>query len=66
MNILAGYVSSVFQDFESFLRTKIGLFEGVIRYVSKEYISSFKNFELEPGIYTFKDLSEALFNILQT
>ena len=33
--------------------------------VLDEYISSFYTYELQPGIYTFKDISEALFNILQ-
>ena len=30
-----------------------------------EYNSSFITYELEPGIYTFKDISKALFNFLQ-
>ena len=34
--------------------------------VSDEYSSSFITYELDPGIYTFKDISEALFNILQS
>ena len=33
MNILAGYPSSVFQDFENYLRTEIDLFEDDIRLV---------------------------------
>ena len=33
--------------------------------VLDEYNSSFITYELEPGIYTFKDLSEALFKNLQ-
>ena len=66
MNILALYTSSVFQDFESFLRTQIDLVEDDIKLVLDEYNSSFITYELEPGIYTFKDISEALFNILQT
>ena len=33
--------------------------------VLDKYNSSFITYELDPGIYTFKDLSEALFNILQ-
>ena len=63
--ILAIYVSSIFQDFESFLRTEIDLVEDDIRLVLDEYNSSFFTYELEPGIYTFRDLSGALFNILQ-
>ena len=65
MNIVAGYVSSVFQDFESYLRTEVELIEDDIKLVLDEYKSSFITYELQPGIYTFKDISEALFNILQ-
>ena len=66
MNILAIYTSSLSQDFESFLRTQIGLIEDDIKLVLDEYNSSLITYELQPGIYTFKDISEALFNILQT
>ena len=65
MNILARYTSSVFQDFESFLRTEIDLVEDDIKLVLDEYNSSFVTYELDPGIYTYKDLTIALFNILQ-
>ena len=57
MNIVAGYVSSVFQDFESYLRTEVDLIEDDIKLVSDEYNSSFTTFELQPVIYTFKDIS---------
>ena len=66
MSILAIYTSSVFQDFESFLRSQIDLIEDDIKLVLDEYNSSFITYELDPGIYTFKDISEALFNILQS
>ena len=66
MNILAIYTSSVFQGFESFLRTQIDLIEDDIKLVLDEYNSSFFTCELDPGIYTFKDISEALFSILQS
>ena len=56
MNILAIYTISVFQDFESFLRTQIDLVEDDIKLVLDEYYSSFISYELEPGIYTFKDI----------
>ena len=65
MNIVAGYVSSVFQDSENYLRTEVDLIEDDIKSVLDEYISSFITYELQPGIYTFKDISQALFNILQ-
>ena len=41
MEILASYVSSVFQDFESFLRTQIDLVEDDIKLVLDENNSSF-------------------------
>ena len=66
MNIVAGYVSSVFQDFESYLRTEVDLVQDDVKLVLDEYNSSFVTYELDPGIYTFKDISEALFNILQS
>ena len=65
-NIVAGYVSFVFQDFESYLRTEVDLVQDDIQLVLDEYNSSFITYELDPGIYTFKDISEALFNILQS
>ena len=64
--ILAGYVSSVFQDFESYLRTEVDLVQDDVKLVLDEYNSSFITYELDPGIYTFKDISEALFNIIQS
>ena len=59
------YVNSIFQDFEGFFRTEVDLVEDAIRLDLDEYISSFITYELEPGIHTFEDLYEALFNILQ-
>ena len=55
----------MFQDFESFLRIQIDLIEDDVELVLDEYNSSFITYELQPGIYTFNDISEALFNILQ-
>ena len=66
MNILAIYTSSIFQDFESFLRTQIDLVEDDIQLVLDEYNSSFITYELEPGIYSYRDFSEAVFYILQS
>ena len=62
---LAIYVNSIFQDFESFLRTEVGLVEDDNRLVLDEYNSSFITYELDPAIYSYKDISKALFNILQ-
>ena len=65
MRLLSFYTSSAFQDFESFLRTQTDLVEDDIKRVLDEYNSSFITYDLEPVIYTFKYISEALFNILQ-
>ena len=61
MNFLAIYTSSVFQDFESFLRTQIDLVEDDIKLVLDEYNSNFITYELEPGIYSYRDIAEAVF-----
>ena len=65
MRIFAIYVCSVFQDFESFLRTEVDLVEVDIDMLWDEYNSRFIRYELTPGIHTFKDLSESLLKILQ-
>ena len=65
MNILAIYTRSVFQDFESFLRTQIDLIEDDVKLVLDEYNSSFITYELEPGIYSYSEISEALFKFLR-
>ena len=64
MKTLVRYTKSIFQDSESFLRTEVDLVEDDIRLVLDEYKSSFITYVLEPGIYTSKDLSEALSIIL--
>ena len=66
MNILAIYTRSVFQDFESFLRTQIDLIEDDIKLVLDEYNSSFITYELEPGIYSYGDIAEVVFYILHS
>ena len=66
MEIFARYTTSVFQGFESYLRTEVDLVEDDVKLVLDEYNSSFITYELDPGIYTFKDISEALFKILQS
>ena len=66
MIILAGYTRSVFQDFESFLRTEVDLIEDDIKWVLDEYNSNFITYEWQSGVYSFKDISEALYNILES
>ena len=66
MNILSIYIRSVFQVFESFLRTQIDLVEDDIKLVLDEYNSNFITYELAPGIYSYRDIAEAVFYILQS
>ena len=66
MNLLTGYTRSVFQDFESFLRAQNDLVEDDIKLVSDEYNSSFISYKLVPGVYSYRDLSEASIYILQS
>ena len=58
--ILVGYARSPFRDFESYLRIVVGLDEDGIQLILKPYIANFVIYELDPGIYTIKDLQEAL------
>ena len=66
MYVLSGYSSSLFQDFESFLTTEVDLVEDDIKSVLEEYNSSFITFEIPPGFYIFKDISDTLLNFLQS
>ena len=65
MNILASYTSYLFPYFERYLRTEVDLVEDDFRLVLYKIISSFLTYELKPGFYNFRDLSEFVFNILQ-
>ena len=65
MRILAIYVNSIFQDSESFLRTEVDLVEDDVRLVLDEYNSSFNTYILQSGIYTLKDIFDALLGFLQ-
>ena len=66
MKFLAGYIRSIFQDFESYHRTEVDLVEDDIRLVSDENNSSSTFYDLQPGVYTFEKVSEALFKILHS
>ena len=67
MRIWAIYLYSIIQGFESFLRTEIDLVGDDINLALDDNISGLTTtYEIEPGMCTSKDISEALFNILQT
>ena len=58
--LLMNYTPSSFRDIESYLRNSTGLNEDGIQLILKQYISKFIRYEISPGIYTFKDISEVL------
>ena len=66
MDILARYTSSIFQDFEYYLRTEVDLVQDYIRLDLDDYNSVFITCDLQPGIYSFKALSEVLLRNLQS
>ena len=66
MLISSGYTGSIFQDFESHLRTEFDLVGDDIRLVLDEPLNQPMNYEISPSIYTFKDISEALLRFLQS
>ena len=57
---LLGCSRSLFQDFESYLRIVVGLDEEDIQLNLKQYNSHFFNYELTPGIYKIKDISDTI------
>ena len=57
---LLNYSRSKFRDFESYLRIRVGLDEEDIQLISKEYNSHFITYQLSPGIYTIKDISDVV------
>ena len=58
--LLLGYSKSLFRDFESFLRTVIGLDEEYIQLMLKQYNSHFVTYELTLGNYTIQDISDTI------
>ena len=56
--LLLNYSRSQFRNFETYLRIRVGLDEEDIQLVLKEYNSHFITYELSPGIYTIKDISD--------
>ena len=61
--LLMGYASSPFRDFETYLRTFVGLDEDVIRLLLKQKISNFNTYEIPPGMHSIKDISEVVYTM---
>ena len=58
--LILKYMHSSFKDFESYLKILSSLDENDIHLIFKQYIPKFATYKIPPGVYTFKDLSEAL------
>ena len=55
-----GYARFSFRSFESYLRIVAGLDADDIILISKQYKLYFATYKITPGIYTIKDISEAI------
>ena len=62
MLILAGYIRSIFQDFESYLRTEIDLVEDYIRLVSDEHNASFITLNTTRSLQLYRSLRSSFEN----
>ena len=58
-----GHARSPFPDFETYLRSVVGLDEDDIQIISKQYNSHFVTFEIPPGFNSIKDISEAVYTM---
>ena len=58
--ILLSYTQSSIRDFETYLRILPGLNEHDIQLILKQYNSKVITYEISPGVYTIRDLSEVL------
>ena len=58
--LLLNYSRSKFRDFESYLRIGVGLDEKDFQLILKDCNSHFITYQLSPGIYTIKDISDVV------
>ena len=58
-----GYARSPFRDFESYLRILVGLDEDDIQLILEQYSSNFVTYEIPHGIYSIKDISDAVYTM---
>ena len=56
-----GFDSSLFRKFEIFLENVVRLDENDVRLLLKQYISNLVTYKTDPGIYTVKGISEAVY-----
>ena len=58
---LMGYARSPSRDFETYLRIVVDSDEDDIQLILKQHNSNFVNYGISPGIYTIKDIPEAVY-----
>ena len=58
--LVMGSARSTFRNFESFLSIVVGLDQDGVQIIIKQYNSNFVTFEIPPGIYSIKELSEVV------
>ena len=63
--LIMNYTQSSLRDFESYVRISTGLKEDDIQLKLKQYNSKFNPYQMFPGIYTFKDISEVLSRVFE-
>ena len=61
--LLLGYARSNFRDFEGYLRVIVGLDEDDFQLILNQYSSNFVTYELSPGVYTIKDISDVVYTL---
>ena len=62
--LLMGYARSPIRDFESYLRIVVGLDEDDIQMNLKQYKSNFVTYEIAPSIHSIKEISEAVYTVV--
>ena len=63
IKLLIGYARSPFRDFEGYLRIVVRLDEDDFKLILKLFNSNFMTFELSPGVYAIKDVSETVYTM---
>ena len=58
-----GYARSFFRDFLSYPRVQVCLDDDYIQRILKQYNSIFVPYELSPGFYTIKDISDTVYTM---
>ena len=61
--LLRGYARSPFRDFEKYHRIVVDLVEDKIQLILKQDKEEVLTYEMSPGIYSIKDISDAVYTM---